>query len=164
MNNINKNIILTYAKAIRTIQIEQIDPYIKLIETELIKLYPELKDREDNALNWAYDVMNADSNAEVVQTLERLEGIIKEERASTWVCSYCGKNTYNDDVEYLFGTNHIGCTLENDIKNQSLSDPDYISDSIQQEINQIEKELRETKRNIVNLELRLEHLSKSKNK
>jgi hypothetical protein len=164
MNNINKNIILTYAKAIRTIQSEQIDPYIKLIETELIKLFPELKDREDNALNWAYDVMNAESNAEVVQTLERLEKIITEERATTWVCSYCGKNTYNDDVEYLFGTNHIGCVLDEDIKNRSHSDPDYILDANLRNINEIEKELREAKRNIVNLELKLEHLARSKNK
>lgn len=164
MNNINKNIILTYAKAIRTIQIEQIDPYIKLIETELIKLFPELKDREDNALNWAYDVMNAESNAEVVQTLERLEKIITEERVSTWICNYCGKSTYNDDVEYLFGTNHIGCVLEEDIKNRSHSDTDYMSDANLRNINEIEKELREAKRNIVNLELKLEHLARSKNK
>lgn len=158
MNKISKNIILTYAKAIRTIQTEQIDPYIKLIEAELIKLFPELKDREDNALNWAYDVMNAESNAEVVETLERVEKIIGEERTSKWICGYCGKNTYNDDVEYLFGTNHIGCTLENDIKNRSHSDPDYILDPNRQKINELETELRETKRNVVNLELKLEHL------
>jgi len=114
MNNINKNIIITYAKALRTIQKEQIDPYIELIEKELIKLFPELEHREDNALNWAYDILNADSNAEVVETLNRVEKIITEERKETWNCNYCGKNTYNDDVEYLFGTNHIGCALEDD--------------------------------------------------
>ena len=141
MNKISKNIILTYAKAIRTIQSEQIDPYIKLIEAELIKLYPELKDREDNALNWSYDVMNAESNADVVQTLERLEKIIMEERASKWTRSYCGKNTYNDDIEYLFGTDHIGCVLEDDIKNRSHSDPDYILDENLRKIRQIEEQL-----------------------
>lgn len=158
MNKISKNIILTYARGVRTIQNEQIDPYIKLIEAELIKLFPELKDREDNALNWAYDVMNAESNAEVVETLERLEKIIGEERASNWTCSYCGKNTYNDDVEYLFGTNHISCTLEEDIKNRSHNDPDYILDPNRRKIDDLEKELRETKRSLVNLELQLEHL------
>lgn len=161
MNNISKNIILTYAKGIRTIQSEQIDPYLKLIEAELIKVYPELKDREDNALNWAFDVMNAESNAEVVQTLERLENIISEERARDWVCNYCGKNTYNDDIEYLFGTSHIGCALEEDIKNRSHSDPDYILDPNRQKINQLETELRQTKRDVVNLELKLEHLRRS---
>ena len=63
MNKISESIIVTYAKALRRIQTEQVDPYIELIEKELIKVYPELKDREDNALNWAYDIINADSTA-----------------------------------------------------------------------------------------------------
>jgi len=158
MNKISENIIVTYAKALRRIQTEQIDPYIDLIEKELIKLYPELKDREDNALNWSYDILNAESNTEVVETLTRLEKIITDERKEKWVCGYCGKNTYNDDCEYLFGTNHIGCALEEDIKNRSHSDPDYILDSRLRKISDIENELRETKRNLVNLELKLEHL------
>jgi hypothetical protein len=141
MNNINKNIIITYAKALRTIQKEQIDPYIELIEKELIKLFPELKDREDNALNWAYDILNAESNTEVVETLTRLEKIIIKERKETWNCNYCGKNTYNDDVEYLFGTNHIGCALEEDIKNREHSDPDYILDARFRKITEIETKL-----------------------
>ena len=141
MNNISKNIIITYAKALRTIQKEQIDPYIELIEKELIKLYPELKDREDNALNWAYDILNAESNTEVVETLTRVEKIITDERKEKWVCSYCGKNTYNDDVEYLFGTNHIGCALEEDIKNREHSDPDYILDARLRKITEIESKL-----------------------
>lgn len=160
MNKISKNIILTYAKALRTIQNEQINPYIKLIEDELIKLYPELKDREDNASNWALDIFNTQSNAEVVSTLERLDSIIHEERASKWICRFCGKNTYYDDNEYLFGTNHISCALEDDIKNRSHGDPDYIlnSNSTNQKINELESELRNAKRTIVNLELQLEHL------
>jgi hypothetical protein len=141
MNNINKNIIITYAKALRTIQKEQIDPYIELIEKELIKLFPELEHREDNALNWAYDILNAESNAEVVETLNRVEKIITEERKETWNCNYCGKNTYNDDVEYLFGTNHIGCVLEDDIKNREHSDPDYILDARLRKITEIESKL-----------------------
>jgi hypothetical protein len=158
MNNINKNIIITYAKALRTIQKEQIDPYIELIEKELIKLFPELEHREDNALNWAYDILNAESNAEVVETLNRVEKIITEERKKTWNCNYCGKNTYNDDVEYLFGTNHIGCVLEDDIKNREHSDPDYILDARLRKISDLETELRETKRALVNMELKLEHM------
>jgi hypothetical protein len=141
MNNINKNIIITYAKALRTIQKEQIDPYIELIEKELIKLFPELEHREDNALNWAYDILNAESNTEVVETLTRLEKIINNERKEKWNCDYCGKNTYNDDVEYLFGTNHIGCALEEDIKNREHSDPDYILDARLRKITEIESKL-----------------------
>lgn len=140
-NTISKNIILTYAKALRTIQKDQIDPYINLIEKELIKVYPELEDRDDNALNWAYDILNATSNAEVVETLTRLDKIITNERKEKWVCSFCGKNTYNDDIDYLFGTNHIGCTLEEDIKNREHSDPDYILDARLRKISDIERKL-----------------------
>lgn len=158
IDTVSKNIILTYARKIRNVQKEQIDPYIGLIENELITLFPELKDREDNALNWAYDILNAESNTEVVETLTRLEKIITNERKEKWVCNYCGKNTYNDDVEYLFGTNHIGCALEEDIKNREHSDPDYILDARLRKITELESELRKTKRELVNMELRLEHL------
>jgi hypothetical protein len=158
IDTVSKNIILTYARKIRNVQKEQIDPYIGLIENELITLFPELKDREDNALNWAYDILNAESNTEVVETLTRLEKIITNERKEKWVCNYCGKNTYNDDVEYLFGTNHIGCALEEDIKNREHSDPDYILDARLRKITELESELRNTKRELVNMELRLEHL------
>ena len=158
MNKISKNIILTYAKGIRTIQSEQIDPYLKLIEAELIKVYPELKDREDNALNWAYDVMNAESNTEVVETLERLDKIIRNERASDWTCNYCGKTTFNDDIEYLFGTNHLGCVLTDDIKNRSHSDPDYNLNPELRKISDLENELRHTKRELQNMELKLHQL------
>ena len=155
---ISKNIIFTYARKIRNVQSEQIDPYIKLIEQELIKIYPELKDREDNALNWAYDIINSTSNTDVSETLTRLDGIITNERKSQWVCDYCGKNTYNDDCEYLFGKNHMGCALEDDIKHREHSDPDYILDSNLRKITELETELRHAKRQLVNLELKLEHL------
>ena len=155
---VSKNIIFTYARKIRNVQSEQIDPYIKLIEQELIKIYPELKDREDNALNWAYDIINSASNTDVSDTLTRLDDIITNERKSHWVCDYCGKNTYNDDCEYLFGKNHIGCVLSEDIKNREHSDPDYILDSRIRKITELEDELRQTKRQIVNMELMFERL------
>jgi hypothetical protein len=155
---VSKNIIITYAQKIRNVQSEQIDPYIELIEHELIKIYPELKDREDNALNWAYDIINETSNNDVVETLNRLDGIVTNERKEKWVCGYCGKNTYNDDCEYLFGKNHIGCVLSEDIKNREHSDPDYILDSNLRKFTELEAELRHTKRQLVNLELKLEHL------
>lgn len=140
-NIVSKNIITTYARKIRNVQSEQIDPYIELIERELIKVYPELKDREDNALNWAYDIANSASNTDVTDTLTRLDDIITNERKAQWNCNYCGKNTYNDDMEYLFGTNHIGCALEEDIKNREHSDPDYILDARLRKITEIESKL-----------------------
>ncbi len=158
MNKISKNIILTYAKAIRTIQKDQIDPYIDLIEKELVKAYPELEDREDNAENWTCDIFNASSNAEVVETLDRLEKILTEERKEKWVCSFCGKNTYNDDIDYLFGTNHIGCVLEEDIKNREHSDPDYVLDPKLRRISEIEKKLSYYEGELDNLHCELKRL------
>ena len=116
MNKISESIIVTYAKALRRIQTEQIDPYIELIEKELIKLYPELKDSEDNALNWAYDILNADSTSEVIETLDRIKEIFEKEYKQKWVCCICGKNTYNDDCEYLAGVDHLSCILNEDMK------------------------------------------------
>jgi Mg2+ and Co2+ transporter CorA len=160
MNKISESIIVTYAKALRRIQTEQVDPYIELIEKELIKLYPELKDREDNALNWAYDILNADSTAEVVETLTRVEKIITNERKEKWLCGYCGKNTYNDDSEYLFGTNHIGCVLEEDIKNREHSDPDYILDARLRKVSEIEEKLNHYESELDKLQSELRRLSR----
>ena len=33
---------------------------------------------------------------------------------SQFVCSICGEDTTNIDIEYLVGTNHLGCMLDND--------------------------------------------------
>jgi hypothetical protein len=157
-NTISKNIILTYAKALRTIQTEQINPYISLIEKELINAYPELKDREDNALNWAYDVLNAESNTDVMETLTRLDDIITKERKTQWNCDYCGKNTYNDDCDYLFGKNHIGCVLSEDIKNREHSDPDYILDARLRKITEIESKLNHYENELDKLQSELRRL------
>ena len=27
------------------------------------------------------------------------------------LCAYCGKNTYDVDIEYLIGSNHLSCVL-----------------------------------------------------
>ena len=116
MNKISESIIVTYVKALRRIQTEQIDPYIELIEKELIKLYPELKNCEDNALNWAYDILNAKSTSEVIETLDRIKQIFEKEHKNKWVCCICGKNTYNDDCEYLAGVDHLSCILTEDMK------------------------------------------------
>ena len=116
MNKISESIIVTYAKALRRIQTEQVDPYIELIEKELIKLYPELKDREDNALNWAYDIINADSTTEVIETLDRIKQIFEEEYKEKWVCCICGKNTYDVDSDYLAGVDHLSCLVTEELK------------------------------------------------
>ena len=48
-----------------------------------------------------------------------LESYKTEEQKAreTWVCYYCGKNTYDVDYEYIGScTNHLGCELEVEMK------------------------------------------------
>jgi len=33
-----------------------------------------------------------------------------------YICQYCGKDTLNVDYDYLVGTNHLACQLEQDMK------------------------------------------------
>ena len=117
--NTSKNIIITYARAIRDIQNKQIDPYMELIEKELIKIWPDLEGQEDGAANWACDISSATSNEEVASILNRLNTIVENRRIedselrSKWMCRYCGKNTSEVEYDYLSGTDHLGCVLEN---------------------------------------------------
>ena len=148
MNKISESIIVTYAKALRRIQTEQVDPYIELIEKELIKLYPELKDREDNALNWAYDIINADSTTEVVEILDRIKQILEKEHKEKWVCCICGENTYNVDCEYLAGVDHLSCLMMEEVKedrknqkNDQLHELKNQLSNLQTYVSQLEKQL-----------------------
>jgi len=40
----------------------------------------------------------------------------------TWVCSICGKNTYDVEYDYIgTGTNHLGCELEDEQRNKPVT-------------------------------------------
>ena len=151
MNKISESIIVTYAKALRRIQTEQVDPYIELIEKELIKLYPELKDREDNALNWAYDILNADSTSEVIETLDRIKQILDDEHKEKWVCSICHENTHNVDSDYLAGINHLSCVLTEEIeslnKKGSFANIKNELESLKNYTKQLEEQIQKLERN-----------------
>lgn len=151
MNKISESIIVTYAKALRRIQTEQVDPYIELIEKELIKLYPELKDREDNALNWAYDILNADSTSEVIETLDRIKQILEEEHKEKWVCSICHESTRNVDSDYLAGVNHLSCVLTEEIesinKKGSFANIKNELESLKNYTKQLEEQIQKLERN-----------------
>jgi len=139
MDNITKNIILTYARAVRAIQNNQIDPYINNIAKEIMKQWPSLD--ETNAIDWAHDIINADSNQNVVYTLNRIDDIIKEKERKKWICSYCGKNTYDLDIDYLIGPNHLACVLENDTKKRKHSEPDDIINKDKSVISNIQNQI-----------------------
>lgn len=112
---LKKNVVM-YAKKVRDVQTEQIYPFINLIEDNLKELYPELIDREDGIKNWACDIVNASSNSEVIDTLDRIEQILEDEYKNKWVCCVCGENTYNVDCENLSGVDHLSCILTEEMK------------------------------------------------
>jgi hypothetical protein len=38
---------------------------------------------------------------------------------NNFICQYCGENTYNVDIDYLSGANHLSCALEAEIKEKN---------------------------------------------
>lgn len=149
MENISKSSILIYAKKIRDIQKNQIDPYINLIEIELRKLYPDLSQSENGVTDWAYDIINEPDSAGVNKTLNRIEStqetIIYKNK---WICKYCNKNTFDVEYDYLVGTDHLTCTLESD---KSQSDHNEIS-NLKQKLTDISAGIDDLKEKISKLE------------
>jgi len=144
---LKKNIVM-YAKKIRDIQQEQINPYIELIEKSLSELYPSLVDRDDGVPNWACDIVSADSNTEVMNTLDRIEHILEEEYKDKWVCSVCGENTYNVDSDYISGVDHLSCLLTEELKEERKNQKnDHLHElknqlsNLQTYVSQLEKQL-----------------------
>jgi len=144
---LKKNIVM-YAKKIRDIQQEQINPYIELIEKSLSELYPSLVDRDDGVPNWACDIVSADSNTEVMNTLDRIEHILEEEYKDKWVCSVCGENTYNVDSDYLSGVDHLSCLFTEELKEERKNQKnDHLHEiknqlsNLQTYVSQLEKQL-----------------------
>ena len=143
-NTITRSAIHLYAHALRQNRATIIDEYTHLLETELGRMFPALKEKsEDGVQDWACDILNCDSKQEVDATLDRINDILTQQAKNGWVCTFCGKNTYGVDTDYLFGTNHINCALEEDIKNRTHSDPDYVVDPRRKKICELEKKLTE---------------------
>lgn len=138
MNNqnevLNKKNIVMYAKKIRDIQESQLDPYIQLIAEHISDLHPSLS--SDDCVDWAFDVMNASSNTEVIETLDRLAKIQEEKSKEGWVCGICGENTAEVDCDYLSGVNHMSCLLKEEMKNQPKCEESNI-DIIKEELGYI---------------------------
>ena len=143
-NTITRSAIHLYAHALRQNQATIIDEYTRLLETELGRMFPALKEKSDDGVqDWACDILNCDSKQEVDATLDRINDILTQQAKNGWVCAFCGKNTYDMDSDYLFGTNHINCALEEDIKNRAHSDPDYVVDPRRRKLCELEKKLTE---------------------
>ena len=101
-------IIIECARALRKIQENQVESILRVIQRELLNKFPSIEGRDENGpVDWSYDIMNCENDDEVVKTINRIDNIENK----SWKCHYCGKDTYDVDVDYLFGFNHIECTL-----------------------------------------------------
>jgi hypothetical protein len=40
----------------------------------------------------------------------------------SWICRYCGKDTKWIDMDYLVGTDHLQCALENDNQSENKTE------------------------------------------
>ena len=141
----NELAIATYARGIRNIQKTQLEPYEKLIQEELGRLFPSLLDEEkDGVVDWSCDIMNCSSDSEVFETIERIRQIQREKQKKDWICKYCGKNTYDVDCEYLFGTDHVSCALANENESEPLNTVEQLRSQVsrmQDYITQLESRL-----------------------
>jgi len=153
-HSLSEIIIAKYARTIRDVQKTQIDPYEKLIQEELGRLIPSLlKNEEDGVIDWTCDIMNCSSDDEVFDTIKQIKIIQREKQKNNWICKYCGKNTYDVDCEYLFGTDHLSCTLESNheepastdvvkLQNQMSRMQDYIT-QLESRLSQLETQYEE---------------------
>ena len=131
MNNstFTRSAIHMYAHALRQNRVAIIDNYTCLIENEVGKLFPILKEKSENGVqDWACDIINCDSKQEVDATLDRINDILTDQTKTEYVCEHCGKNTANVPIRNLVGTNHIFCVgaVNLNTKNRSQSDPNSV--------------------------------------
>lgn len=118
-NTITRSAIHLYAHALRQNRATIIDEYTRLLETELGRMFPALKEKsEDGVQDWAYDILDCDSKHEVDVTLDRISDILMQQVDDTRICKICGK--YNTDIDDLFGQNHIRCVQNETIHELKL--------------------------------------------
>lgn len=138
--------IVECAKKLRNIQRNQIDPIMGVIQNELSIKFPSLSGKEeDGTVDWSYDIINCESDDEVVKTLNRIDNI----ENGSWKCSHCGEPTFDVDIDYLFGYNHLSCQLKNDMSNKKenplVESLKHQFDDIVVKLNEIQKQINELK-------------------
>ena len=64
---------------------------------------------------WFLDLSTLDGGSKLDTPI--YEKSVEQKARETWVCSICGKNTYDVDWDYIGSdTNHLGCELELEMK------------------------------------------------
>ena len=104
-----------------------------------------------NKKGWFLDIGAIDGKPKL--TKEELE---TQRAKETWVCSICGKSTYDVDYDYIgTGTNHLGCELEMENADEDARTQQGLKRAKELSQEAIEDGMRRTKN-----ELQLEHESK----
>ena len=72
---------------------------------------------------WVLDLSTLDDESKLDTPI--YEKSVEQKARESWVCDICGKNTYDVDWDYIgSGTNHLGCELKIEMKNDN-DDADY---------------------------------------
>lgn len=104
--------IVECANKIRRIQENQIEPLVRIIQHELSVRFPSLDGKDsDGVVDWSCDIQGCSNDSEVIKTLNRIDSI----ENGSWKCSFCGKDTFDVDIDYLHGYNHLQCQLKNEM-------------------------------------------------
>ena len=142
--------IVECARTLRRIQETQIESILRVIQHELTIKFPSIADRDENGpVDWSVDIMNCSSDDEVLKTINRIDNI--ENKA--WKCRHCGKDTYDVDIDYLFGYDHIECALNAEyIHEQHISTSDV--ESLKREFDNIVRTLKQLQETIAQLDNR----------
>lgn len=85
------------------------------IESDYIK--KTMKNRTTLITISAEDILNTPNDFELGQKVRNAYWSIYGDKdapeQSDWVCEFCGHDTSNVDYDYLVGSNHLSCALEN---------------------------------------------------
>ena len=70
--------------------------------------------------------LNNDISGFIFQHIDEIETLpdfdssrtaeVEKEYLRHWTCGYCGKHTHEVDYDHLSGTDHLGCVLEKEMK------------------------------------------------
>ena len=85
---------------------------------------------------WVLDLSTLDGGPKLDTPIYKKSD--EQKARETWVCSICGKNTYEVDWDYIgSGTNHLGCELKSELS----SEYSELRGKRKKQILEIEKEL-----------------------
>jgi len=98
----------------------------------IMDVLEDISSSHDGQLNLASKVAR-ETTAKIISSTLKSKGsyivftdseIDEQKMQDSWVCSICGKNTYDVDYDYVgSGTNHLGCELELEMTDDELKLP-----------------------------------------